>query len=479
MSAGRIEADFTITILLIQLQFAHLMCGLHKNRQRLKMFTLRECVSRQLAKIGPGLRRILGNMGWLIADRIIRMGMGLFVGVWVARYLGPAQFGSLNFAIAFIALFGTVATLGLDGIVVREVLHNADHTHEILGTTLALRTSGSILAIGIALATLTLSQPHDRQALLLVSILSIGLVFQAFDTIDSFFQSQVRSKITVWAKNGAFLVFAAIRVRLIYAKAPLWAFAAAITGEIALGAAGMVIGYRLSGGRISSWRSRGKRAAYLLQQSWPVIFSSMAIMVYMRLDMVMLKMMQGDFAVGLYSAATKVSEVWYFIPVAIVSSVSPAIMRAKDDPELLNGRLRKLFSLMTLSACVIGAIVALASHAIIHILYSDSYSGAAPVLAVHVWASVFVFLGVAQTPWDIAKNMLKLSLMRTIAGAAINVAINFALIPRFAAMGAAIATVVAYAASAVFANALSAQTRPIFFMQMRSFLPYKFWIPAK
>ncbi len=432
-------------------------------------------ISKELDKIGPGLRKIMGNMGWLMLDRVVRMGMGLFVGVWVARYLGPAQFGSLNFAVAFVALFGSVTTLGLEMIVVRELLHNAEDAHEIMGTTLALRTGGGLLAVVASIATLHLIQPHDRQSLLLVAILSLTLVFQAFDTIDSLFQSQVRSKITVWAKNSAFLVFAAVRVFLIHVKAPVWSFAVATTGEIALGAAGMVIGYRLSGGRMRSWRGSKRRAGLLLKQSWPVIFSGMAIMVYMRLDMVMLKMMQGDFAVGLYSAATKVSEVWYFIPAAIVSSVSPAIMRAKDDPALFYGRLRRLFSLMTLTACVIGSVVALASHAIVRVLYSSSYSGAAPVLAVHVWASVFVFLGTAQTPWDVSKDLLTLSLYRTVAGAVINVAINFVLIPRYSAMGAAIATVVAYAVSAVFANALSSKTRPIFFMQMRSFLPVKYW----
>jgi PST family polysaccharide transporter len=393
-------------------------------QQPLKMHTLSARISGQWGSIGPGLRRILGNMGWLMVDRIVRMAMGLFVGVWVARYLGPVQFGSLNFALAFVALFGTVATLGLEGIVVREVLHNTEHTHEILGTTLALRSGGGLLAVGLSIATLRLIQPHDKQALLLVSILSLTLVFQVFDTIDSFFQSQVQSKITVWAKDSAFLVFGAIRVSLIYAKAPVWSFAASYAGEIALGAVGLVLGYRLSGGRMFAWRSSKTRAIYLLKQSWPVIFSGMAIMVYVRLDMVMLKMMQGDFAVGLYSAATRVSEVWYFIPMAIVSSVSPAIMRVKDDPELFYSRLRKLFSLMTMTACVIGSIVALASHAIIRILYSTGYSGAAPVLAVHIWASVFVFLGVAQSPWDISKNMLKLALYRTVAGAVIDLALR-------------------------------------------------------
>ncbi len=191
-------------------------------------------ISRELDKIGPGLRKIMGNMGWLFVDRFVRMGMGLFVGVWVARYLGPDQFGSLNFALAFIALFGTATTLGLEGIVVRELLHNPEDRREILGTTLALRSFGGLLSVAVSIATLRLIQPHDRQALLLVSFLSLTLIFQAFDTIDCFFQSEVRSKITVWAKNSAFLVFAGIRVLLIYSKAPVWTFAAAYSGEIAL-----------------------------------------------------------------------------------------------------------------------------------------------------------------------------------------------------------------------------------------------------
>jgi PST family polysaccharide transporter len=414
-------------------------------------------------------------MGWLFADRFVRMGMGLFVGVWVARYLGPIHFGSLNFAIAFVALFGTATTLGLEGIVIRELVHSPENAHEILGTTFTLRIVGGFVSAVVSIAALRLIQPHDREALLLVSILSLSLIFQPFDTIDCFFQSQVRSKITVWAKNAAFLVFASIKISLIYAKAPLWTFAVAYSGEIALGAAGLTVGYRLSGGRMVAWRPRIRRAAALLKESWPVIFSGMAIMVYMRIDMLMLKMMQGDLAVGVYSAATKVSEVWYFIPTAIVSSVSPAIMRAKDNPELLYNRLRKLFSLMTMTACVIGSIVALSSHVIVRALYSNSYSGAAPVLAIHIWASVFVFLGVAQSPWDITENLLRLSLYRTIAGAVINVVFNLILIPRYGAVGAAIATVISYAISSVFANALSSRTRPIFFMQIRSFLPAKFW----
>lgn len=439
------------------------------------MPTLPARISDQLAKIGPGLRRVIENMSWLMVDRVIRLGMGLVVGVWVARYLGPTRYGALNFAIAFVSLFGSVTTLGLDGIVVREVLHNPSDVDEILGTTLTLRTAAGILAAGLSIVAVRLTQAADHQAFVLVSIYSITLIFQAFDTIDCFFQAQVRSKITVWAKNGAFLLFAGVRVALIYRKAPLWAFITAMTGEIILGAMGMLAGYRATGGKVSSLRASMKRATNLLGQSWPVIFSGMAIMIYMRIDAVMLKMMQGDFAVGLYSAATRVSEVWYFVPVAVVSSVSPAIMRVKDNPELFYSRLQRLFSAMALSACAIGSVVALASNMIIRFLFSSSFWSAGPVLAIHIWASVFVFLGVAQSPWDISKNQFKLSLYRTVSGAIVNVVMNIYLIPKYSAMGAAIATVVSYAISGVFANAFSTKTRPIFYMQMKAFWPKYMW----
>lgn len=416
-----------------------------------------------------------------MVDRLVRMGLGVVITVWIARYLGPAQFGILNFAISFIALFATLTTLGFDNIIVREIVLDRSKAPEILGTGTVLRIAASVLAPLIAMATIRVIQPNDRIAILLVSLLSIGLVFQAFDTIDFYFQSQVQSRLTVWSKNSAFLLMAAVRVLLIHFKAPLWPFAAALVTEQALGALGLIAAYRLSGGRLSLWRARKRRAIELLSQSWPVILSGMAIMIYMRIDMVMLKVMQGDRATGIYAAATRVSEVWYFIPSAIVTSVSPAIMRVRSNPDLYYERIGKLFTLMTAIAVLIGSGIALCSHWIVHLLYSYAYNAAAPVLAVHIWASVFVFLGVAQAPWDFSENLLKLGFYRTISGAIANVLMNLVLLPRYSAMGAAIATVVSYALSSVFANAFSPATRPIFFMQMRSFLLADLWMkdPAR
>jgi PST family polysaccharide transporter len=426
---------------------------------------------RMSGHFAPGFRGVLGNAAWLMVDRIVRMGLGLFVGAWVARYLGPSQFGILSFALSFVALFGTLSTLGLETILVKPLLHEESAYNEILGTAFALRLMGAAIVPMLAIFAIHIVEPNDSSTILLVGLLSLGSLFQAFDTIDIYFQSQVQAKLTVWAKNSAFLVAAAIRVLLIHWGAPLWSFAAAQLAELALGAVGLTTLYHWRGGRVTLWRARGRRALQLLSESWPVILTGMAIMVYMRIDMVMLKLMQGDDAVGLYATATRISEVWYFVPVAIVSSVSPSIIRAKDEPRIYYERIRKLFSVMSFIALLIGTVIALSSKWIVHVLYADAFSAAAPVLAVHIWASLFVFLGVAQGPWNVSQNLLRLGFYRTLAGAICNVVLNLLLIPKLSAMGAAIATVVSYAIAGVFANALDARTRPIFVMQVRSILP--------
>jgi PST family polysaccharide transporter len=257
--------------------------------------------------------------------------------------------------------------------------------------------------------------------------------------------------------------------------AHVWSFALAQVCEYALAAAGLVLMYRWTGGRFLRLRIRRQRAVELLKQSWPVILSGMAIMIYMRIDAVMLKVMQGDRAVGLYAAATRVSEVWYFIPTAIVSSVMPGIIRLKSEPLRYHARIQRLFSLMSAISLSIGSAVALCSYEIIHVLYASAYDAAAPVLAVHIWASVFVFLGAAQAPWDFSERLLKLGFYRTASGAVSNVLLNLVLIPRYSALGAAVATVLSYALSAVFANVLSARTRPILVMQLKSFFFKGLW----
>jgi PST family polysaccharide transporter len=426
-----------------------------------------------LLKSSDRLREIIANTGWLFADRILRMGVGLFVGVWVARYLGVQQFGVFNYATAFVALFSTLSTLGLDAIVVRSIVREPDKRSQILGTAFWLKLLGGIGALVLAVSCILVVRHDDSLTISLVAILSSVGIFQAFDTIDLWFQSQVQSKYTVIAKNTAFIIITLVKVILLSIHAPLIAFAWSNLGEVGLGAIGLMIYYKIKGYSPWFWPWSLPLAKTLLNESWPLILSGLTVMLYMKIDQIMLGQMIGDKAVGIYSAATRISEVWYFIPMAIASSVSPAIYAAKEVSEsLYYRRLEQVLRLLSLLSIVVAVPMSFLSGTIITILFGKSYEASAPILAIHIWTSLFVFMGVGTSSWFIAEGLTQFALRRTIIGAITNVFLNIFLIPAYSGVGAAIATVISQAVASFLSNATHPKTRKIFKLQIQSLIPF-------
>jgi O-antigen/teichoic acid export membrane protein len=193
------------------------------------------------------------------------------------------------------------------------------------------------------------------------------------------------------------------------------------------------------------WRFETGVARELLRDSWPLLIAGLAVILYMRLDVVMLQQLAGEREVGIYAAATRISEVWYFLPVVVTSSVSPSIIKSHAiDNALYLKRLKRLYFYMAWLAIGLSLPTALASGWITRILYGVQFKQAGPVLAVHLWASIAVFMGVASSPFMVIEQLQKISLYRTLIGMVCNVALNIVLIPKIGAMGAAIATVVSY-----------------------------------
>lgn len=391
------------------------------------------------------LQKILANTGWLFVDKILRMGAGLLVGVWIARYLGTEQFGLYSYATAFVSLFGAFATLGLDGIVVRDIVRNPSCKDETLGTAFVLKLMGGALSFLLIMGSLSLLRPHDRLTHWLVGITAVGMIFQAFDTIDFWFQSQVKSKYTVYAKNAAFLLITLLKIVLILMKAPLIAFAWAGLTEIVVGAIGLVIIYRINGHYIKAWRVGIARAKSLFSDSWSLILSGIVIMIYMRIDQVMLGEMAGNQEVGVYSVAVRLAEVWYFIPMSFVSSMFPSVVEAKAISEdLFYVRLQKLYSLMALMTYIVALPMTFFSGWMIEILFGAAYSKASAMLAVLIWAGLFTNLGVARSSFLTTMNWTRVHFVTVFLGCLINVALNYMLIPLYGGMGAAIASCFAY-----------------------------------
>jgi len=427
--------------------------------------------SRNLSQQRPGLARVISSTVWLGIDRGMRMVFGLVVGVWIARHLGPDDFGQLSFAMVFASLFAVLGKLGLERIVVRDLVRHPERTSELLGSAFALKLGASFVAISISMGTIWILRPNDRMAHVLVAIVSLAYTVDAFETIEHYFQSQVTPKYSVWARNSALVVMSLTRIVLIKIDAPLVAYAWTQVGEAVIGAALILLFNQRHGVAISSWKPAIKTAGRLMADSWPQMLGAVAITIYMRIDAVMLREMAGERQVGIYAAATRISEVWYVIPLAMLASVFPSVVKVREaNPALYQQRLLRLFSLMSCISLTLAVPIALLSTPLVKLLYGGDYAQAGPVLAVHIWASLFVFLGSAQETWNVAEGLLRLSLYRTVAGAVINVGLNVVLIPRYGSLGAAWATVVSYAFAAVFGNLFSARTRPIFVLQMKSLL---------
>lgn len=391
------------------------------------------------------IQDIIANTGWLFADKILRMGVGLFVGIWVARYLGPEQFGLFSYAGAFTALFSAIATLGLDGIVIRDIVRYPELKDEILGTTFILKLFGGIAAFVMTIVAIMLIRPNNHYIQWLVGVIALGTIFQAFDIIDIWFQAKVRCRFSVLAKNAAFIIVTIIKIFLLFFKAPLLAFAWVGTIEIIIAAGGLLLAYRTSGGFISTWKSSRKLGISLLNDSWPLIFSSIVIMIYMRIDQVMLGEMVGSSEVGVYSAAVRLAEAWYFIPMAVVSSTFPSVVAARQESEeLFYSRLQKLYNIMALLAYLVAVPVTFLAVPIVKYLFGAAYIKAAPMLAILIWAGMFTNLGVARSSFLTAMNWTRIHFVTVFFGCLINVALNILLIPSYGGMGAVVASCVAY-----------------------------------
>lgn len=420
----------------------------------------------------PNLLRIVDNIGWLSLDKGLRLVVGLFVGVWVARYLGPEQYGLISYASVLVGLVGVFGALGLKDIVVRDIVTDQDSARELLGTAWVLMLIGGVIAYALAFMIIGYLRPGDSVARSIVALLGLLLVLKTSDIATFWFESQVQSKYTIWAQHGALLLVAAAKILLILKHAPVIAFAWAIVAEATLAAFFLLAMMNKFGSSPLQLRVSLKRAKYLIKNSWPLMLSGFAILIYMRVDQIMLGQLIGNEAVGVYAAALRISEFWYFAPTAIVVSVLPTIIQTRQiSVEHYYLHLQKLFGLMVFISLLVALPLTFLSTPIVFYVFGEAYADAGPVLAVHVWAAVFVFLGVASSKWFLVEDQLLMSFYRTALGAVVNIGLNLWLIQSYAEVGAALATLASQASAAWLFDLFHPATRKLFFMKLRALNP--------
>jgi polysaccharide transporter, PST family len=418
----------------------------------------------------PGLVAILSNAGWLGADKILRLGLGLFVGVLIARTLGPAQFGLLSFALAVVTMFGAVGTLGLESVTVRELVRDSTNRPRVLGTVFGLKLAGSAIAALLVVLVAWLLRSGEPHVWRISAIIALGQLFLAFDVIDYVFQARLQSRYSVLAKNAAFCVVAIVRVVLVVRHASLEAFVWAIALEYVLAGVLLLATFgRVEGLAALKWEFRRDLATRLLRSSWPLVLSGLVIAIYLRIDQIMLAAMAGDAAVGVYSVAARLAEVWYFVPMALTTSTLPALIQSRERSHAeFTQRTERLFTVMVLLSVAVAIPTTLLARPVVLFLYGPEYAGSVVPLIVLTWTGVFVSLGVARESWMLAEGLMTHSFATTVWGAVINVLLNLVLIPRYGGLGAAIATLAAQIVAVSLSTLLYRSTRPVFQMQLRA-----------
>lgn len=404
------------------------------------------------------------NSGWIFFDKILRATLGLLVGAWVARYLGPSQFGELAYCIAFIAIFQSVTNLGLDGIVVREVASHPNRANIVLGTTYQLRLLMGGISWVMALVIYGITNDFQGEGLWVVGLVGAGMIFQVADTVDLWFQGNSQSKRTVLAKASAYLLSNAMRVILILVEAPLLAFGAAIAVEGALTAFALYVAYRQFPTH-KMWEKYHPEAKKLLQESWPYLISGLSIMLYMRIDQVMIKSMLGEYELGIFAAIIPISNLWNMIPVAICTSIAPFMAKKRiDGSEALQITLVKMFRFFWILCLVIISLTFLLSGIIIRFMYGSAYEEAIPILNIYVITCIPIFMGLGQGLWLLNERKSFLAPLQTITGAIVSIVTNLIFLPTWGLEGAAVAAVLSQISSCFLINSIFA--RNLFFMQL-------------
>jgi len=400
----------------------------------------------------------------MMGEQVFRLFVGLAVGIWVARLLGPSKFGELSYAISFAAVFGVVVTLGLNRILVRELVsaHQQQHlVSQLMCTAFAMRIAASVPMYAICLLAAFLV---GGEGILLVGLVAGSFFFNASDVVELYFQSRVQARITARARLVSFIFVTGVRIGLLLAGADVVAFATISLLESAGGAYVLQRIYRRHGMQLSSQMIDWRLARRLLAESWPEILAGFTGLLFVRLDQIMLQHMAGPEAVGMFAVAARLSEAWYFVPSAIIASTFPGIVASKAiDSELYMRKLQILLAVLCILSYVVAIFVTAAAEPVIEALYGVSYAGSAPILVVLGWCGLFVSLGLASGSWIMAERKVRLNLYRHVAGLGANIALNLFLIPRFGAIGAAYSTllslIVAYMIFDIFAPSMKEISR--------------------
>jgi O-antigen/teichoic acid export membrane protein len=399
------------------------------------------------------------NLSWLIFEKGFTLVVGMVVGIYVARYLQPENFGLLNYSISFVSIFSAFSTLGMDQIIVRELAKDPGNQRALLGTGFMLKLAGSGLLL-LIMVFILLFMDHNPFTNTLIMIIAAAELFKGFEVISYFFQAQTQSKYVIRVQIFINLFLSILKIALVLAHAPLIWFVFVILFGTLLNALGFAYSYYKKEGTLFNWMYKKTLAYELLRESWPLALYGIALHIQARIDQVMLGKMLNVAEVGQYSVALKFIEIFGFMPMVIMSTFSPAIVRAKGTSEALyHNRLTNLYRLMFLTFLVIALPLYFFGEKVITLLYGVEYQSAGYLLSLFAVRLFFSNMGVGKSVFIVNESLFKYSLMTVIIGAITNIALNYFLIPIYASVGSIVARMISFTISIFVVDIFFKKTR--------------------
>lgn len=390
-----------------------------------------------------GKKKVIKNMSWLLGGKIVNMILSFFVSLATARYLGPDNFGSINYVAAYISFFSSITSLGLSVIVIKEVSMGEEDDNEVIWTGVFMRLLTAILSTISVLGLVYMTDGGDPLIMKIAMLESIGIIASAFDTFMYWFQGKLLGKYVSIASVLAYLGMSAYRIYLLANNADILWFAFATSVDTLLLSLVLAICYiREKGFHLKTSLALGKR---LLKQSYHYMISGLIAILYSKIDQIMLKQMLDSYSVGLYSVALAISGLWGMIPSAFIQSVSPVLYKdAGENRAMFFKRLRQSYAgIWFLNICW-SLVISVFSYWVIYLLYGTDYVGARGALVIVVWYTGISSIGSLTQVYLATEKKNKYVNYFALAGLSANVILNLLLIPVLGIMGAAIATLATY-----------------------------------
>lgn len=415
------------------------------------------------------------NTQWMLLEQLVRTATAFFVGIYVARYLGLTQFGVLNYCMSIVVIITTLSRFGMDSILTREI-SRTPHDLEKLRSSAALMMFAAALVFSAACLLILYFSGAERTTLAYVSILLFMPVLQCLYVVDYQFQAQQHAKITSMIKAGGLLIGALVRIILVeYDSGLFWIIAVSPLEYLLIGAAFAL----LNRNYVKQPIFRGASLEYitsLARSAWPMLLASLSTILYLRTDQLMIQHMLGPQELGLYSAASKIYEGWVVIPFILSAAALPRLVKQRQVSIAAYEReLCFLFSVVFWSGITVALICSIFSEFIIRTSFGSAYLPSANVLGISMWAAAFSGLGSVSVRYFVTEGLERLNLWRTVFALALNVVLNWILIPIAGIEGAAISTLISLVSANFLLDFLDSRLRRLALIKCKAIALNSLW----